>query len=68
MVTVRSTQYLADYDSPGGQLVLVVVVGGVFALGGWLLIRMGEVDLPDRRTAGRTAEVRRWSCSPFSAP
>ena len=58
MFTVLSPQYLAAYDSPGGQLVLIVV-GGVFALGGWLLIRMAELDLPDRFTARRAVEVRR---------
>jgi tight adherence protein B len=58
MFTVLSPQYLDAYDSPGGQLVLIVV-GGVFALGGWLLTRMAELDLPDRFTARRTVEVWR---------
>jgi Flp pilus assembly protein TadB len=42
--------YLAVYDSPTGQLVLAVV-GGIFATGGWLLARMSEIELPERFTA-----------------
>jgi tight adherence protein B len=42
--------YLAVYDSPTGQLVLAVV-GGIFATGGWLLSRMSEIELPERFTA-----------------
>jgi hypothetical protein len=47
--------YLEVYDSPGGQVVLVVV-GSVFALGGWLLNRMAAIDLPDRFNA-RTGAI-----------
>lgn len=49
-LTMVSRSYLAPYDSPAGQVVLVVV-GAIFALGGWLLVRMAELDLPERFTA-----------------
>jgi hypothetical protein len=49
-LTVANGQYLAVYDSPGGQIMLAVI-GGVFALGGWLLTRMAAIDLPERFTA-----------------
>ena len=42
--------YLAVYDSFGGQ-VMLGVVAAIFALGGWLLSRMAEIDLPERFTA-----------------
>lgn len=57
LLTVLNRQYLAAYDSIGGQFVLIVVAS-VFALGGWLLVRMAELDLPDRFTARRTEVVR----------
>lgn len=57
LLTVLNRDYLAAYDSIGGQLVLVAVAG-VFALGGWLLVRMAELDLPDRFTARRTGATR----------
>lgn len=57
LLTVLNRDYLAAYDSPGGQLVLVAV-GGVFALGGWLLVKMAELDLPDRFTARRSGTIR----------
>lgn len=50
LLTLLNREYLAVYDSAAGQLVLVIV-GGIFAAGGWLLIRMAELDLPDRFTA-----------------
>lgn len=53
LLTVLNRDYLAAYDSFGGQLVLTAVAG-VFALGGWLLVRMAELDLPDRFTARRS--------------
>lgn len=53
LLTVLNREYLAAYDSFGGQLVLIAVAG-VFALGGWLLVKMAEFDLPDRFTARRT--------------
>jgi tight adherence protein B len=37
--------YLAVYDSPGGQVVLAVV-GAIFATGGWLLTRMAASTCP----------------------
>ena len=43
--------YLAVYDSPGGQVVLAVVGGDRSPLGGWLLTRMAAIDLPERFTA-----------------
>lgn len=49
-LTLVNRDYLAVYDSPGGQVVLAVV-GGIFALGGWLLSRMSEIELPERFTA-----------------
>lgn len=42
--------YLAVYDSAGGQVVLAVV-GAIFATGGWLLSRMSAIELPERFTA-----------------
>jgi hypothetical protein len=50
LLTVLNREYLEVYDSAGGQVVLVVVAG-IFAAGGWLLVRMGELDIPDRFTA-----------------
>lgn len=58
LLTVLNRGYLAAYDSPGGQLALMVI-GGVFALGGWLLVHMAGLDLPDRFTARRTTEPSR---------
>ena len=49
-LAVVNREYLAVYDSFGGQVVLAVV-GGVFALGGWLLVRMAAIDMPERFTA-----------------
>ena len=57
LLTVLNRDYLAAYDSPGGQLALVAV-GAVFALGGWLLIHMAELDLPERFTARRSGANR----------
>ncbi len=42
--------YLASYDSAAGQLVLAFI-GAIFALGGWLLLRMAELDMPERFSA-----------------
>ncbi|MGI8685681.1 MAG: type II secretion system F family protein, partial [Acidimicrobiales bacterium] len=50
LLTVLNRSYLVAYDSPSGQLVLVAI-GGIFALGGWLLLRMAEIDLPERFSA-----------------
>jgi tight adherence protein B len=49
-LAVVNRDYLAVYDSPTGQLVLAVV-GGIFATGGWLLAHMSEIELPERFTA-----------------
>lgn len=53
-LAVANAEYLDVYDSPGGQFVLLVV-GGVFALGGWLLTRMAAIEMPERFTARAVA-------------
>lgn len=52
LLTLLNRGYLAAYDSAGGQVALIVV-GGIFALGGWLLARMSGLEQPDRFTARR---------------
>lgn len=47
-----SRQLLEAYDSAAGQ-VWLVFVGGVFAAGGWLLRRYGQLDAPERFSARR---------------
>ena len=49
-LTLVNRDYLAVYDSLGGQVVLGIV-GAIFATGGWLLTRMSAIELPDRFTA-----------------
>lgn len=49
-LAVVNRDYLAVYDSVGGQFVLAVV-GATFALGGWLLAQMANIDMPERFTA-----------------
>ena len=49
-LAVVNRDYLTVYDSAGGQIMLAIV-GGVFALGGWLLARMAAIELPERFTA-----------------
>lgn len=49
-LAIANRSYLTVYDSVGGQ-VMLAIVGGIFALGGWLLTRMSEIDLPERFTA-----------------
>lgn len=49
-LAIANRSYLTVYDSVGGQIMLAIV-GGIFALGGWLLTRMSEIDLPERFTA-----------------
>lgn len=56
LLTVLNRSYLAAYDSPGGQVVLLVV-GAIFALGGWLLVHMSELDMP-ARFSSRTSPAR----------
>jgi hypothetical protein len=46
-LAVANRSYLAVYDDGAGQLVLGVVLG-IFAAGGWLLGRMAEIELPER--------------------
>lgn len=50
LLTVLNRSYLVAYDSAGGQIVLLIV-GGIFAVGGWLLLHMAELDLPERFSA-----------------
>ncbi|HEY9565000.1 MAG TPA: hypothetical protein VIR30_14635 [Nocardioides sp.] len=49
-LAIVNRSYLMVYDSFGGQMMLAVVAG-IFALGGWLLTRMSDIDLPERFTA-----------------
>ena len=50
LLTVLNRSYLVAYDSAGGQIVLLIV-GGIFAVGGWLLLHMAELELPERFSA-----------------
>lgn len=49
-LAIANRGYLVVYDSAGGQVALAIV-GSIFALGGWLLTRMAEIELPERFTA-----------------
>lgn len=49
-LAIANRDYLTVYDSADGQ-VMLAIVGGIFALGGWLLTRMAEIELPERFTA-----------------
>lgn len=53
-LTLVNRDYLAVYDDAGGQIVLAIV-GAIFAVGGWLLKRMAEIQLPERFTARATS-------------
>ncbi len=53
LLAVLNPGYLASYDSATGQVVLLVI-GGIFAVGGWLLLRMAELDMPERFSARGT--------------
>ena len=53
---VFSRDLLSAYDTLGGQLWLIVVIG-IFAMGGWLLRKYGEVEMPDRFSARRVPKV-----------
>lgn len=55
-LAVGNREYLAVYNSPTGQLMLMVIFG-IFGAGAWLLNRMATVDLPERFTARTTATV-----------
>ena len=49
-LAIANRDYLTVYDSAGGQ-VMLAIVGGIFAAGGWLLTRMADIELPERFTA-----------------
>lgn len=49
LLAIANRDYLSPYDSAGGQVVLGVV-GGIFAFGGWLLARMATIEMPERFT------------------
>lgn len=57
LLTVLNRSYLVAYDSPGGQLMLLVV-GAIFATGGWMLLHMSELDMPERFSARSVAQRR----------
>jgi Flp pilus assembly protein TadB len=56
LLAATSRDYLTVYDEPGGQAMLLVA-GGIFALGAWLLDRMATVDAPERFNARTDASV-----------
>jgi hypothetical protein len=58
LLAVLNRDYLAVYADPAGQLVLLLV-GGIFAFGGWLLVRMAELEMPERFSARTTSETHR---------
>lgn len=58
LLAVLNRDYLAVYADPAGQLVLLVV-GGIFAFGGWLLVRMAELEMPERFSARTSTEAGR---------
>jgi len=58
LVLVRR-EYLAPFDSIGGQ-VMLVVIGAVFAASGVLMQRMARPDEPARLLAGADAEGGSW--------
>lgn len=53
-LAVVNRDYLAVYNTAAGQIVLAAV-GAVFAVGGWLLVRMADIEMPERFTARATA-------------
>ena len=57
LLTVLNRSYLVAYDSPGGQMMLLAV-GAIFATGGWMLLHMSELDMPERFSARSAAERR----------
>jgi hypothetical protein len=57
LLTVLNRSYLVAYDSPGGQIVLLFV-GAIFAAGGWMLLHMSELDMPERFSARSAADRR----------
>jgi tight adherence protein B len=54
-LAAMNREYLAAYDTPLGQVVLLVVAA-IFATGGWLLVKMAGLELPERFRA-RTREA-----------
>ena len=54
LLAVLNRSYLVAYDSPSGQIVLLIV-GGIFAAGGWMLLHMSALDLPERFSARSSA-------------
>lgn len=57
LLALLNRDYLEVYGDAAGQAVLLVI-GGIFAFGGWLLVRMGELDMPERFTARATGVGR----------
>lgn len=53
LLALLNRDYLEVYAAPAGQVVLLAV-GGIFALGGWLLVRMAELEMPERFRARTT--------------
>jgi Flp pilus assembly protein TadB len=60
LLATLNRDYLWPYNEPTGQVVLLVV-GGIFALGGWLLDRMATIEAPERFTARRNTGRPSWS-------
>lgn len=58
LLALLNRDYLAVYGTPVGQMALLAV-GGIFALGGWLLVHMAEIDMPERFTARMVGGQRR---------
>lgn len=57
LLTVLNRSYLVAYDSPGGQMMLLIV-GAIFATGGWMLLHMSELEMPERFSARSAGERR----------
>ena len=57
LLALLNRDYLEVYGDAAGQAVLLVI-GGIFAFGGWLLVRMGELEMPERFTARPTGPGR----------
>ena len=53
LLAVLNRDYLGAYASPGGQMALLIV-GGIFAFGGWLLVKMADIEMPERFSARTT--------------
>lgn len=59
LLVVTNRDYLDVYDSGTGQLVLLVVAG-IFATGGWLLHRMATIAVPERFSARPSTGAAPW--------